>query len=106
MHKPFVIAPERLVVPCISDRCLAPSLVDEVDVIPSELFLQRFIKRPGPVVSPVGSLGEGMLQPHRPERTGFPLLHGWVWSEYPIAHRGAHQPILHHAFSSSQRCEF
>ena len=44
MHKPFMVAPERLVVPCISDGCLPPSFVNEVHVIAPQLFLQRFIK--------------------------------------------------------------
>jgi hypothetical protein len=33
MHEPLVVAPERLVVPCISDRCLPSALVDEFHVL-------------------------------------------------------------------------
>jgi hypothetical protein len=33
MHEPLVVAPERLVVPCISDRRLPSVLVDEVHVL-------------------------------------------------------------------------
>jgi hypothetical protein len=33
MHEPLVVAPERLVVPCISDRYLSSALVDEVHVL-------------------------------------------------------------------------
>jgi hypothetical protein len=33
MHKPLVVAPERLVVPCISDRRSPSALVDEVHVL-------------------------------------------------------------------------
>ena len=44
MYKPFVVAPERLVVACISDCGLPPPFVDKVDVVSSELFLQGFIE--------------------------------------------------------------
>jgi hypothetical protein len=33
MHKPLVVAPERLVVPCISDHRLPSAFVDEVHVV-------------------------------------------------------------------------
>ncbi len=33
MHKPLVIVPKRLMVPCISESCLPSSLIDEVDVV-------------------------------------------------------------------------
>jgi hypothetical protein len=42
-HELLMIALERLMVPCISDRCLPSSLVDEVDVIILELVLCGFI---------------------------------------------------------------
>jgi hypothetical protein len=42
-HEPLAIAPELLTVPCISESCLASSLVDEVDVITSELVLRGFV---------------------------------------------------------------
>jgi hypothetical protein len=42
MHKLFVVAPERLVVPCISDGCLPSALVDEVHVLTPQLSLHRF----------------------------------------------------------------
>jgi hypothetical protein len=35
MHELLVVAPERLVVPCISDCCSLPVLVDEVHVFAS-----------------------------------------------------------------------
>ena len=44
MHESLMIAFERLVISCISDCRLPPSLVDEVDVVSPELFLQGFIK--------------------------------------------------------------
>jgi hypothetical protein len=43
MQETLVIALERLMVPCISDRCLPSSLVDEVDVTTPELILRGFI---------------------------------------------------------------
>jgi hypothetical protein len=43
MHELLMIAPERLAVPCILDNRLSSSLVDEVDVITSELVLHDFI---------------------------------------------------------------
>ena len=48
MHEPLVVALERLVVPCISDRRLPSALVDEVHVLTSYLFLHRLIKRLDP----------------------------------------------------------
>jgi hypothetical protein len=33
MHKLLVVAPERLVVPCISDRRLPSAFIDEVHVL-------------------------------------------------------------------------
>jgi hypothetical protein len=44
MHEPLMIAPECLVVPCISDCCLPSLLVDEVHVLVTLLFLQVLIK--------------------------------------------------------------
>jgi hypothetical protein len=44
MHEPLMIAPERLVVPCISDCCLPSSLVDEVYVLAMLLLLQVLIE--------------------------------------------------------------
>jgi hypothetical protein len=43
MHKPLVIALERLMVLCILDSCLPPSLIDEVDIITLELVLRSFV---------------------------------------------------------------
>ena len=61
-------------------------------------------QKPGPVVSPGEFPGEGMLQPRRPGRMGSPRWLGWVWSGCPIVRTEAHQPIWHHASSSSCRC--
>jgi len=44
MHKPLVIAPERLVVPCILDCSSPPPFVKKVHVVSSLLFLQGLIK--------------------------------------------------------------
>ena len=44
MHEPLMIAPERLVVACISDCCSPPSLVNEVHVVAPQLFLHGFVK--------------------------------------------------------------
>jgi hypothetical protein len=44
MHEPLMIAPERLVVPCVSDCGSPSSLVDEVHVLATLLFLQVLIK--------------------------------------------------------------
>jgi hypothetical protein len=45
MHDPLTVAPERLVVTCISDRRLSSALVDEVHVLTPQLLLHRLIKR-------------------------------------------------------------
>jgi hypothetical protein len=39
MHDPLAVAPERLVVPCISGRRLPPAFVDGVHVLTLQLFL-------------------------------------------------------------------
>ena len=44
VHEPLMIAPERLVVACVSDCCSPSSLVDEVDIITPLLLLHKFIK--------------------------------------------------------------
>src|SRR6185295_16958913 len=38
VHEPLMIAPERLVVACISDCCSPPSLVNEVHVVAPQLL--------------------------------------------------------------------
>jgi hypothetical protein len=43
MHEPLVIAPERLMIPCILESCLPSSLVDKVDIITPELVLRGFV---------------------------------------------------------------
>jgi hypothetical protein len=43
MHKPLVIEPEHLMVPCISESCLTSSFVDKVDIITLELLLCGFV---------------------------------------------------------------
>ena len=101
VHEPLMIAPGCSV---HSGLLLAifvrqRSLRRHAAVVPA-----WFHQRPGPVVSPGGFPGEGMLRPRRPGRMGSPLWLGWVWSGCPIARTEAHQPILHHASSSSCRC--
>jgi len=44
VHEPLMIAPERLVVACISDCCTPPSFINEVHIIAPQLFLHGFIK--------------------------------------------------------------
>jgi hypothetical protein len=44
MHDPLAVAPERLVVSCISDRHLPNAFVDEVYVLRLQLFLHRLVK--------------------------------------------------------------
>ena len=44
MHEPLMIAPERLLVACISDCCLPPLFVNEVHIITPQLFLYGLVK--------------------------------------------------------------
>ena len=44
MHKLLMIAPERLVVACISDCCSPSSLVDEVNILETLLFLLALVE--------------------------------------------------------------
>jgi hypothetical protein len=44
MHDPLAVAPERLVVSCISGCRLPSAFVDEVHVLTSQLFLHRFVR--------------------------------------------------------------
>jgi hypothetical protein len=48
MHDPLAVAPERLVVTCISDRRLPSAFIDEVHVLTPQPFLHRLIRRLGP----------------------------------------------------------
>jgi hypothetical protein len=48
MHEPLAVAPERLVVSCISGYRLPYAFIDEVHVLTLQPFLHRFIKRLGP----------------------------------------------------------
>jgi hypothetical protein len=43
MHKPLVVAPERLEVSCISKSCLPSSFIDKVNNIWPELVLHDFV---------------------------------------------------------------
>jgi hypothetical protein len=43
MHKPLLIAPKRLVVPCILESCLLSCFVDQVNINALELVLCGFI---------------------------------------------------------------
>jgi hypothetical protein len=42
-HKPLVVAPERLSVACIFNSILSSSLIDQVDILTSELVLRGFV---------------------------------------------------------------
>jgi hypothetical protein len=44
MHEPLMIMLERLVVPCILDRCSPSSLIDEVYILVMLLLLQVLIE--------------------------------------------------------------
>jgi hypothetical protein len=44
MHEPLVVAPERLVVPCVSNCRLPSAFVDEVRVFTPQLSLHRLIE--------------------------------------------------------------
>jgi hypothetical protein len=44
MHDPLAVAPERLVVSCISGHRLPSAFVDEVHVLTPQLFLHRLVK--------------------------------------------------------------
>jgi hypothetical protein len=44
MHKPLMVAHERLVVLCILDYCLSSLLVDEARIFTLQLFLHGFIE--------------------------------------------------------------
>jgi hypothetical protein len=44
MHDPLAVAPERLVVSCISGCRLPSAFVDEVHVLTPQLFLHRFVR--------------------------------------------------------------
>jgi hypothetical protein len=44
MHDPLAVAPERLVVSCISGHRLPSAFVDEVHVLTPQLFLHGLVK--------------------------------------------------------------
>jgi hypothetical protein len=44
MHEPLMVTLERLVVPCISDRCSPSSLVDDVYILVTLPLLQVLIE--------------------------------------------------------------
>jgi hypothetical protein len=43
MHKPLVVAPEHLAVPCILESCLLSSFINKVNIITLELVLHDFV---------------------------------------------------------------
>ena len=49
VHEPLMIAPERLVVACISDCCSPPSFFNEVHIVTPLLFLHGFVKNLDPL---------------------------------------------------------
>jgi hypothetical protein len=44
MHEPVMIVSKRLVISCISDHSLPPSLADEIHVFMPQLVLHGFVK--------------------------------------------------------------
>jgi hypothetical protein len=72
MHEPLVVAPERLVVSCISDRRLPSALVDEVHVFTPQLFLHRLIKRLDPWGAHNDFWGKAGFGPIDQEERGLP----------------------------------
>jgi hypothetical protein len=72
MHEPLVIAPERLVVPCISGRRLPSALVDEVHVLSSQLFLHRLIESLDPWGAHNDFRGKAGFGPVDQEERGLP----------------------------------
>jgi hypothetical protein len=56
MHEPLMIASKHLTVLCVSKRCLPSLLIDEVDIITSELVLRCFV-----VYLDTGGGGETMV---------------------------------------------
>jgi hypothetical protein len=72
MHEPLVVAPERLVVPCILDRRSPSALVDEVHVLTPQLFLHRLIKRLDPWGAHNDFYGKTGFSPVDQEEWGLP----------------------------------
>jgi hypothetical protein len=72
MHKLLVVAPERLVVPCILDRRSPSALVDEVHVLTLSLFLHRLIKRLDPWGAQYDFRGKAGFGPVDQEERGLP----------------------------------
>ena len=72
MHKLFMVAPEHLVVSCISDGCLPPSFINEVHVVAPQLFLQRFIKSSDLRRAQVDFWGKACFGPVDQEEWGLP----------------------------------
>jgi hypothetical protein len=71
-----MVAPERLDVPCISDRRLPSALVDEVHILTPYLFLHRLIKRLDPWGAHKDFWGKAGFSPVDQEERG--LLGGSV----------------------------
>jgi hypothetical protein len=72
MHKPLVVAPERLVVLCILDRHSPSTFVDEVHVLTPQLFLHRFIERLDPWRAHNDCWGKTGFSPVDQEERGLP----------------------------------
>jgi hypothetical protein len=72
MHKPLVVAPERLVVPCIPHRRSPSTFVNAVYVLTSQLFLHRFIKRLDPWRAHNDFWGKTGFSPVDQEERGLP----------------------------------
>jgi hypothetical protein len=72
MHDPLAVAPERLVVTCISDHRLPSAFVDEVHILTSQPFLHRLIRRLGPWGAHKGFRGKTGFGPVDREGQGCP----------------------------------
>jgi hypothetical protein len=72
MHKPLVVAPERLVLSCIPDRRSPSTFVDEVHVLTPRLFLHRFIKSLDPWRAHNDFRGKTGFSPVDQEEWGLP----------------------------------
>jgi hypothetical protein len=72
MHEPLMIAPERLVLPCVLDCCSPSSLVDEVYVLVMLLLLQVLIESLDSWRAHGDLQGKACFGPVDQEERGFP----------------------------------
>jgi hypothetical protein len=88
-HESFVVAPKRLLIPCIFNSRLPSSLINQVNIFTLELVLHGFIVRLDMERAHGDLRGEDGLSPVHYEERRLTCV-DWVMSDFPIVRMEAY----------------